>query len=191
MFGNNVQSQYIMNHIPKDSEGAELGVWKGNTSQRFLDCGIKKLHLVDSWSTIPYVESDDFGGYDKYLARYEKIVGSRDPKRFDQFYNDVYKSVVLRFMHAPVEIHRMTTTQWFDTFEGKLDWIYVDADHSEEGCYADLIRCKEVVKPGGMIMGDDCDDSKPGVLAAVLRFKDEHPEYPFEKIAGSQYIFRV
>ena len=64
----------------------------------------------------------------------------------------------------------MSTSQWFDTFAEPLDWIYVDASHSYEGCLHDLTRALEVIKPGGVLFGDDYGDKKPGVKKAVDKF---------------------
>lgn len=38
---------------------------------------------------------------------------------------------------------------------GEFDMCYVDADHAEEPCFADIVACKRVVKPDGWIAGHD------------------------------------
>ena len=47
MVGGNPFAEKTMWRIPKDSIGAELGVWKGDSSKLFLKRA-KLLHLVDS-----------------------------------------------------------------------------------------------------------------------------------------------
>jgi hypothetical protein len=62
-----------------------------------------------------------------------------------------------------------------------FDFIYVDADHSYEGCKRDLILCSEKIKKGGIIAGHDYfvniakhkGDFSCGVGKAVNEFCEE------------------
>ena len=61
----------------------------------------------------------------------------------------------------------------------KLDWIYIDGDHSYTGVKNDLNNAIEVVKPGGLIIGDDykwksLTADKGGVKKAVNEFVSQH-----------------
>ena len=169
MFGKNPGTDKTWIRIPKDSIGAELGVWRGDSSVKFLN-NAKHIHLVDSWSTIPYENSDEFGNYQAYLDRYSILVKSNNPEDFQKYYDKIYNSVVERFKNSPVTIYRMSTKEWFESFKEKLDWIYVDASHSFEGCYYDLINAVKFIKPGGTLFGDDYGDKKPNVKKAVDKF---------------------
>ena len=52
--------------------------------------------------------------------------------------------------------------------DGCLDLVFIDADHSYEGCKADIIAWRPKLKPGGWLMGHDyCPQSFPGVVQAV------------------------
>ena len=64
----------------------------------------------------------------------------------------------------------MSTEQWFNTFDQKLDWIYVDASHGYKGCLHDLTKAVNMIKPGGKLFGDDYGPKKPGVQDAVNQF---------------------
>ena len=55
--------------------------------------------------------------------------------------------------------------------------IYVDAHHDEEEVLGDLRRAWELLRPGGMIFGDDYTGEEPGVLKAVNRFVAEKAVY--------------
>ena len=172
MVGRNPFAAKTMWRIPKDSIGAELGVWKGDSSKLFLKRA-KLLHLVDSWSIAPYSESDEHGNYEAYIQRYKKIVGSKDPKDFQKYYDKIYEGVVNRFKGQPVNIHRCTTTDFFERNKDlQLDWVYVDAAHSYEGCLKDLYGSLNIVKKGGFIFGDDYTN-KTGVNKAVKQFVKE------------------
>ena len=97
----------------------------------------------------------------------EMDIGNDVPERY---YNKIYEDVKTRFYGRPVTIHRMSTAKWFDTFDQKLDWIYVDASHAYEGCLHDLTRAVGMIKPGGKLFGDDYGPKKQGVKNAVDQF---------------------
>lgn len=53
-----------------------------------------------------------------------------------------------------------------------IDCLYVDADHTYEGCLSDLTLWTPHVRPGGLILGDDYDHSGyPGVKQAWDAFE--------------------
>jgi predicted O-methyltransferase YrrM len=52
---------------------------------------------------------------------------------------------------------------------GKADLIFVDGDHTHEGCWADWVAWKEHVKPGGIIVFHDYKGLYgPGVETTVI-----------------------
>lgn len=179
MVGKNVNSMNLVKFIKPDTIGAELGVWKGDSSALFLNQKVKELHLVDSWSLTAY--KTDQQTFDRVIDRYENLVGSKKPEDYESYYEKVYRSVKDRFaIYTNVFIHRMLTSEWFSSLNGKtFDWIYVDADHNEEGCYIDLVNSFNVINDGGLLLGDDYGN-KPGVKRAVDRFLAEHKDLPVE-----------
>jgi len=52
----------------------------------------------------------------------------------------------------------------------RVDFVYVDAGHSECEVASDLAGAWEIVQAGGIIVGDDFTSRFPGVLQAVNRF---------------------
>jgi|TARA_R110002153_G_scaffold103395_2_gene240528 hypothetical protein len=187
MFGRNPGSDRTVDHIPLGSTGAELGVWKGDTSAKFLTRA-GHLHLVDSWSPIPYEESGEWGTYQNYLDRYSCLVGGETTEDFNRFYDQICEGVKARFLSSNVTIHRMSTDSWFDRAINKytLDWIYVDASHAYEQVLKDLNNSLRVVKYGGFIIGDDYSDKKPGVKAAVNDFISS-TDYVLDNFYDDQY----
>lgn len=156
MVGHNFDFDNIMHLIEPDTVGAEIGVWRGDSSKRMLKRNVKELHLVDSWSIEPYKSSQEHGGYDKYIERYTNLVGGNTEEEFERAYEKVYQEVLDTVGLDPrVVIYKMSSKEWFDSFDEKLDWIYVDGDHTHKGCLYDLNRALEVVKKGGLILGDD------------------------------------
>ena len=183
----NKDSKHVMHLIEKDTIGAEIGVWLGNTSKQFLQKGIKKLYMIDAYSVEPYKDNSEMS-YQEYLAKYQHVTGEFAEAGFMRYYDRVYKTVKEDFeLVEEVELHRTTSTDWFEEFLAAkghgnpemLDWIYIDGDHSFEGCYSDLEYALKVVKPGGLIIGDDyywpnSKWGKKGVTQAVDKIKDEN-----------------
>jgi predicted O-methyltransferase YrrM len=58
-----------------------------------------------------------------------------------------------------------------------LDFVFIDADHSYEGCKADIEAWFPKVKPGGLLSGHDYDNPdfpEFGVKRAVDEFAARH-----------------
>ena len=64
-----------------------------------------------------------------------------------------------------------------------IDFLYVDADHSEASCRADLACWWPHLRVGGLIAGDDYDNPMyPGVVAAWDAFEQQQGQV-FERFA--------
>lgn len=58
-----------------------------------------------------------------------------------------------------------------------FDYVFIDADHSYEGCMADIVAWKSKVKPGGWLCGHDYDNRyhpEFGVKKAVDEYCAQH-----------------
>ena len=154
--------QGFLESLPKGLVCAELGVNYGRFSAMILDLSSpKELHLVDSWRVYPHC------------------------KRIQETWDEARYAVWRRFIDVPeVTIHTKTTHEAAECFEeNHFDWIYIDADHTEEGVTSDLKDYAKLVKPNGLILLDDYID-KPhrdgyprGVIAAVESFLGRAPGY--------------
>jgi len=135
--------------------GVEVGVAFGGHSGAILEHGgVDKLYGVDSYQHRP--------GYD-------------DPMNLTQpVFDRLAQRVVTRL--APFggrfELLREESAQAADRFEdGSLDFVYLDADHSEPGVMRDLCTWSVKVREGGVIAGHDYGHRDfPGVKRAVDRF---------------------
>ena len=196
----NKDSKNIMHVIKPDTTGAEIGVWMGNTSTQFLKKCLKKLYMVDCYSVEPYKENTEMS-YQEYLAKYQPITGEIAEAGFQKFYDRVYEEIKQRFQEmTEVKICRMTSdkffNQYFPTKNTELDWIYIDGDHSYEGCLKDLENALKVVKTGGLILGDDygwpnAKWSKPGVTKAVNEFINKHNLTKMLRHGETQFEIRL
>jgi hypothetical protein len=189
MLGKNNESINVLSKIPENSVGVELGVWKGESSERFAS-KTKRLHLVDAWAPEPYKESTEHGSFENYISRYSQMVGSKNPDDFKKFYDSIYNMVKEKFSNNPnVILYRMSTKDFFKGFEEQVDWVYVDAAHDHNGCYHDLVNCLKIIKKGGKILGDDYNN-KPGVKSAVDQFVKDH-QMVLDNFFGNQYEIMV
>ncbi len=167
MFGSNKGAKATAARIPTGSVGVEIGVWKGGSATHFLQRNLKHLHLVDPWSVEAYRETGEFGGFTDFLHRYTPLVGTANPRDFQRYYDEIARSVEVRFAAWPVTIHRMTSRDfWAEHLGGgpKFDWVYLDGSHAYGEVVNDLICAGQLA--AGSIFGDDYGN-KPGVTRAV------------------------
>ncbi len=176
----NSDSINIINLIKPDTVGAEIGVWKGYTSLMFLSRKIKKLFMIDPYA----VENYEYLGEEymqNFYAKYSKLTGEFSKAGFMRYYDKVYEDVVEKVKtYSAAEICRMTSDQWFEKNKDiKLDWIYIDGDHSYPQTKKDLNNSFNVVKSGGRIIGDDykwpeAKSGKDGATKAVNEFIEQN-----------------
>ena len=63
--------------------------------------------------------------------------------------------------------------------DGELDFVFIDADHSERSVTEDIFDWKPKVRQGGWLGGHDYSRNFPGVIKAVDRiFGTRVQEYP-------------
>ena len=167
MFGKNKGGKATAKRIPPDSVGAEVGVWRGDTAHHFLKRGLKHLHLVDPWDARAYLFTSEFGGYGEFLKRYSSLVGSADPEKYNEYYDNIFANVVNRFAGEPVTIHRMSSRDFWQHMRDKgerVDWVYLDGSHAYGEVFNDLVCAGQIAR--GSIFGDDYGN-KSGVTQAV------------------------
>ena len=192
----NTDSVHIMQLIQPNTVGAEIGVWEGSSSIQMARKGLKKLHLVDPYSIRGYVPAseakDPTFNWEGYFKKYSKLTGGKSEKHFEKYYDEVYARVVKKFSKFDfVEIHRKTSTEWFDSFDGeKLDWIYIDGDHSYTEVLDDLNNFLKVLKYGAFILGAAYIWGRPvdkgGVKKAVNQFINER-NLKIKKYGSNQF----
>lgn len=154
-------------HIP-EPKVAEVGVFAGDLSSRLL-ARHKGLHLtmIDSWGEgfgADYLASSD------YHANMHRV-------DHEMFYEQARNSV--RAFADRAVIHRGRSDQMCARIPDRtLDLAFIDADHTYDGCKADLAAYYPKVKPGGIIAGHDYanDDWEfgPTVKRAVDEFITAH-----------------
>lgn len=144
---------------------AEIGTFEG----AYADCILnrnnpKKLYLIDAW------ESYDCG-YDDDTIMLDQ-----------QKHNNMFNEIVKRYKDKNnVEVIRSYSKLAIEKFDNDyFDWVYIDANHSYEGCMNDLKAIDSKVKDSGYICGHDYETKaikRFGVVDAVNDFIKEKNYY--------------
>ncbi len=146
----NKNREDILRILPKDSIGAEIGVFKGEFSEKILNIvKPKKLHLIDTWWKGE--ENWDWATEDKStLNAYNKILL--------QFKEYIKEGRVIPCVGDDLK----TLSSYSDSY---FDWVYLDTTHTYEQTSKELKLLIKKVKDKGLITGHDYNH--PGVSKAV------------------------
>ncbi len=149
----------LLKILPKDSIGAELGVFKGEWTKSILKIvKPRKLHLIDPW-WIKYGEYFPWAPGMKTSDAYNNLI-----KIIDEY--DKRKVCTVHVQDDLVCLKGFVT--------GYFDWAYLDTTHAYEQTKKELEILKDKVKDDGIICGHDWQsDNKHrhhGVYKAVNEF---------------------
>lgn len=126
--------------IPENSKILEIGVFKGEFSNKLLSRNPKELYLVDIWL-------GSWGSGDKDGNNHVNI----DNMEFT--YLDIYKKYI---EDSRVHVVRSNSTLFLQNwYKDYFDVIYVDGDHEYSAVYSDMVNSLGVIKNGGLLMGHD------------------------------------
>ena len=160
----------------------ELGVFGGHGIHLLGKSNPKSLIGVDIWQDDGNVTVTD---------------GMNEAKMEENY----KEALTLLNIYPTLKYIKDYTSNCVNTFEDEyFDFIYIDADHSYEGCKADLLNYWPKVKRGGILSGHDYFEAattyKFGVIQAVDEFRASNniPEDDFyvtpESYAPSWFIIK-
>lgn len=157
----------ILKRLEGSVTGVEVGVFTGALSTKLLTKPDLKLYMVDSW-----VEADPNSDYAKSTDFHGKLSQADQ----DRFYT--HSVAVTSFAADRREVIRKDSVAASKDFaDESLDFVFIDADHTYEGCKADIVAWLPKVKPDGWICGHDFrNPNYPawGVEQAVAELCVEH-----------------
>lgn len=148
----------------------EIGVERGNFSEIFLTRAYNhRLYIgVDQYKPVPEYPYD---------RQSDLIMASQIYARFP-------KSTLILGSSEQVA-HGVANRQLGRLDRVEVDFVYIDADHSEEAVLKDIELWWPLVSRRGILAGHDYDETHPGVVAAVDSFANNHnvdvfitPDFP-------------
>jgi len=123
------------------ARGAEIGVYRGATLIPLLEaCPGLTMLAVDQWRRLPRRDLECSETYEHAdMAALEADVRQRA---------HLFGSRCIIFKAESVFAASMVCDAW-------LDFVFIDADHTEPAVRADIVAWAPKVRPGGMILGHD------------------------------------
>lgn len=152
----------------------EIGVYEGSSAlalQQALGAGAE-LHLIDPFGRRPDALPRGWGATEtatrRVLGRAERRLGDAAPR-----------------LVWHVALSHEVAERW----EGEVDAVFIDGDHSEAGCELDWISWRPFLTPGGCVIFHDARADRtdgrglPGPTAVVRRHLREGASPGWEIVA--------
>lgn len=165
-----LRAREILHRVPTERPvvGCEVGVHRGANAAVLLQQRPElTLHLVDPWAAT-----------DQYRRSRDALSRRPTSQRNADF---VKAKIELNFAgNHRARIMRDESTEAAKTHaDASLDFVFIDADHSYDGCRADIQAWMPKVRPGGWIGGHDYGHRLErhgawGVKRAVDEAAEEH-----------------
>jgi predicted O-methyltransferase YrrM len=154
----------------------EIGSWKGRSAIWFLENYLKhkdsKLYCVDTW------DMSNWNDFNQEKVQLEANSARIKELKLDSLYEQFLFNIQSKgFKDKCIPVKKKSVLALAEFEDNFFDFIYIDGDHSEKGCYEDLTAAWPKVKEGGIMFGDDwtwseSKDDKP-VQKAAKRFAKE------------------
>jgi hypothetical protein len=142
--------------------GVEIGVHMGDLSWRLLGSNRNIfLYLVDPWEEC---------GADSSYASTEDHINRYTQAEHDEAMRQAMNNVEM--FKGQYKVLRMTSEEAAKQFpDESIDFVFIDGDHSYEGCAKDIDLWYPKLKDGGLLSGHDYRDGRNyGVKQAVHEF---------------------
>jgi Methyltransferase domain len=176
--------QQLLSLLPSGGVCVEVGTWRGDFAAAILRASNPtRLCLVDSWEH-------------RSEEKYEQTCYGGAAATGQAGMDAIYESVINRFQaeidSGKVLIRRARSEDAAASFDVEsLDWVYIDADHSYEGVKRDLNAYFPLVKPGGILAGDDYGQKGTWYGLGVAEAVDEFAERGYAlTVIGTQYLLK-
>lgn len=165
----------IARKLSKNSIIVEIGSWKGK-STFCIDKGLKKgtIYAID-----PFNAEGESGSKEIYEAN----------KGTQPLINQFQDNIKLANSNNKIEILKGYSNQFADYFK-EIDFLFIDGDHSIEGCKYDYETFSGFVKVGGFLAFHDYDPERFDLGPTWVinnRLKNNH-DFAFYKSYDSLWI---
>lgn len=161
-----LRAHEVLSRCPDAKWGVEIGVFAGEMSRALLKASPElNLIMVDSWE-------GDGRAYEVESGDWHATLGQQSQ---DEFMRQAKKRVEFAGSRARVVCSRSVAAA--ERVNPTMDFVFIDADHSYEGCAADIEAWFPKLKPDGLLCGHDYqnpDFPQFGVTRAVDEFVSRH-----------------
>lgn len=167
----------LIKTLPDKINMVEIGCYAGESMELFQQSGkIKKYYAVDIWDVPEKLKSivENPIKPENHKFVYENI-GIAE-KQFDEKaakYNNIVKLKMDIKKAKPLIKH-------------KIDFIYIDGDHSYEGVKFDIEYAKKIIKKNGIIAGHDFNFK--GIEQAV---REAFPNYEIQTFRDTSWLIQL
>jgi hypothetical protein len=177
--GFNLERQIIVDSISTGSVGLEIGVWRGEFSEfLYRSVSPKKMYGIDPWAFVPVKPDSWYGGF---LAKSQEDM--------DRLYESTKKRLSILPDYTLIRDYSYNITDYVDP--QSIDWVYIDGDHDYTAVSKDLLNSYTLIKPGGIITGDDCIQHPTNpIYKAVQKFLSSI-SYKNVAFHNKQYIIHI
>ena len=144
-------------------KGAEIGVYKGEYTKRFLDEGLK-MYGIDPWRAYNnYNEYQSLNPKSEYRNIGLRKSLSKFQSRQDFLYEHTQRLLADHLKSGLCELIRKTSMEAIEDFKDEsLDFVYIDGHHGFRYVAEDLCEWTLKVKKGGIVSGHDYALNKKG-----------------------------
>lgn len=138
---------------------AEVGVWTGKMSERMLRMAPNMtLWMIDRWAA-PAAD-------DSYASSGSEI-SARGQNVHDAAYHKCCN--IAQSFKGRAHILKSDSSEAAEQFnDGFFDVVFIDGDHSYDGCRRDILAWRSKVKAGGWLGGHDYDHPDQGEVKRAV-----------------------
>jgi len=150
----------MLGMLPKQSVGAEIGVFQGEFTREILRIvRPQRLHLIDSWWLQFGEHYPNWGAYTDFGR-----LSTREA------YDRACRIAAAHAGPTVCQFHVADDIECLSTFSDCcFDWVYLDTSHQYDQTRRELDAIARVLKPAGLLMGDDWIEDASNVHHGVYR----------------------
>jgi hypothetical protein len=149
--------------------GAEVGVYKGEYSERFAKAGLNHT-AIDPWMAFP-----GQGRSQKLQLRQDFLYGHT-------------RRVLAPYKNCRI-IRKTSMDALADFADNSLDYVYLDGDHSFRFIAEDVVEWTKKVRPGGIVAGHDYWNTGPDKWNVICHVKAVMDAYTKVSGINNWYIY--
>ncbi|MBM4136783.1 MAG: glycosyltransferase [Nitrospira sp.] len=166
-------------NLPRNGIIVEIGSFMGLSSVIMAHALLAtqnygaRIYCIDTWEGSP---------------EHATLNEVKNKQLFDIFLSNIKKSGVSSFIHP---IHKASVDAASEFADQSIDILYIDGDHSFEGCYSDLKAWYPKLHKNGILFGHDCVP-EGGVRQALEKFSGEYDlAYTILDAPITHYMFEI